>query len=173
MSGPGADELLHFLIACKISVLEKVFHKNVSLVGIEFNRLTSTCWYWAELKKLCRALHNSMQSWLLYWITSIAGSFLRLTQFMSSQSPFFLTISLILLSKNSYLVLLTVLLNIFQSSRCLDCWYLLRSLLQSLFYQAFDHFVMLTFLECLNHILLMLYAIFWTIDSRILTLEME
>ena len=45
LSGPGADELLHFLMACKISVLEKVFHEDISLVGILFNRLTSTCQY--------------------------------------------------------------------------------------------------------------------------------
>ena len=176
LSGPGTDELLHFLMACKISVLEKVFHKDVFLVGISFNKLTFTCWHWAELKKLCRVLHrsgNSIQGWLLYQITSMAGSFLHLTQFISSQGPFFLTILLILLSKNSRLVLLTVPLNIFQSSRCLDCRYLLRSLLQLLFHQALDHCIMLTFLECLNHILSMLYTIFWTINSRILTLEME
>ena len=40
---PGTDELLHFSMAYKISVLEKVFHEDVSLVGISFNRLTSTC----------------------------------------------------------------------------------------------------------------------------------
>ena len=39
----GTDELLHFSMAYKISVLEKVFHEDVSLVGISFNRLTSTC----------------------------------------------------------------------------------------------------------------------------------
>ena len=58
LSGPGADELLHFLMACKISVLEKVFHEDISLVGILFNRLTSTCRYWTKLKELCRALHR-------------------------------------------------------------------------------------------------------------------
>ena len=156
---PGTDELLHFSMAYKISVLEKVFHEDVSLVGISFNRLTSTCWYWAELKELYRVLYKSdnlIQGQLLYRITLIAGSFLYLTQFMSSQGPSFLTVLSILLSKNLCLVLLTVSLNIFQSSRYLNCRYLLRSLLQSLFHQALDYFMMLTFLECLNHILSML-----------------
>ena len=176
LSGPGADELLHFPMACKISFLENLFHVNVSLVGISFKRFTSTYWLWAELKELWRALHKSeniIQGWSLYWIASMARSFLHLTQYMSSQGPFFLTISLILLSKNSCLVLLTIPLKIFQSSRCLDCWYLLRSLLQLSFHYALEHFVMLTFLEFLNQILSILKAIFCTTDSRFSTLEME
>ena len=92
---------------------------------------------------------------------------------MSSQGPFFLIILLILLSKNSHLVLLTVPLKIFQSSRHLDCWYLLRSLLQLLFHYALERFVMLMFLEFLNQILSILKTIFYTTDSRFSMLEME
>ena len=103
----------------------------------------------------------------------MARSFLCLTQYMSFQGPFFLIILLILLLKNSCLVLLTIPLKIFQSSRYLDCQYLLRSLLQLSFHHALEHFVMLIFLEFLNQILSILKAIFCTTDSRFSTLEME
>ena len=109
----------------------------------------------------------------MYQIASMARSFLHLTQYMSSQDLFFLTISLILLSKNSHLVLLTVPLKIFQFSRHLDCQYLLRSLLQLAFHHALERFMMLMFLEFLNQLLSILKAIFCTTNSRFSTLEME
>ena len=131
LSGLGDDELLHFLITCKSSFLEKGAHVKASLEGISSNKLISTWWLCAELKDLYRAFHRSdilIHGWLLKWITSIASNFLFFTQFISFQSShFLLMISLILLSKNLYLVLLTVSLNFFQSLSCLVCLYVSRS----------------------------------------------
>ena len=107
-------------------------------------------------------------------MASIAGSFLFLTQFMSFYRPYFLlAISLIFSSKKLYFVFLIVSLNFFQSSNYFDCLYLLRSFWQLLSYQALEFFVMLTFLECLCHMLSTFVAKKFTISSSMLLLRIE
>ena len=58
-------------------------------------------------------------------------------------------ISWILLSKNIFLAILTNFLYLVQSVLLLDVWYLVRSLLYSLFHYTLEYLVMLTFLEYL------------------------
>ena len=107
-------------------------------------------------------------------MASIAGSFLFLIQFMSShRSHFLLIISSILVSKKLCFVLLTVPLNFFQSFNYFDCLYILRSLQQLSSHQALECFMMLTFLECLCHILSTLMASELTISSSILLSRMK
>ena len=76
------------------------------------------------LKELWRTVHRlsgERQGEPLYLIALVAGSFLFLTQFISSQGPRLLfVISLILLSKNDLLASLVVDLKVFQESRLLD-----------------------------------------------------
>ena len=73
---------------------------------------------------------------------------------MSFQRPQFLTtISWILVSKNLYLVFLTMLLKFFQSSTHFEAWYLTSLLLHSLFYHNLECFVILMIFEFLNQIL--------------------
>jgi len=122
LSGPEADELLYFSMACLSSFLENGYQGCFALADISSNRLVSTCQLWAELNDPCKAFQKSsslMQGWPLKWIALIAGSFLFLTQFINSQGlHFLLVISSIFPSKNSCLALLMVFLNFFQSSIC-------------------------------------------------------
>ena len=163
LSGLEDDELLHFLMACKSSSLEKEAHVITSLNSISSNRLVLNWWLWVELNDLCSILYRSdnlMYGWPSNWIASIAGSFILLTQFISSQDLHFLLTTLsILLLKNLHFVLLTVPSNFFQSLSCLVCLYVLRSLLQLLSYQALECLVMLTILECLCHMFSVLLEI--------------
>ena len=133
MSGPGVKELLHFSMVLMSSSFEKEAYSVTSLLGISYSRLILIWQFWAELKDLCSASQRSLssiQGWSLYWIAFIARSFLFLIQFISSHElQFLLAISSIFSSK-LYLVLLTILLNLFQSSNCLDCLYISRSLQQ-------------------------------------------
>jgi len=177
LSSPGVKELLHFLMALMSSSFEKGTHFIISLSGISSNRLILTWQFWVELKDLWSAsykLSSSMQGQLLYWMASVAGSFLFLTQFMSSQElQFLLAISLIFPLKKFCFVFLTVPLNFFQSFSCLNCLYVSRSLQQLLSHQALECLVMLTFLECLYHILSILLASNWTMASRMSMLWIE
>ena len=81
-------------------------------------------------------------------------------------------ISWILVSKNSCLVFLTVLLKFFQSSKCLKDLYFSNSLWYSLFYHDFECMVILTIFECLNQILSILHMKSCTICSRFFLLLM-
>ena len=107
-------------------------------------------------------------------MASIAGSFLFLTEFISSyRLHFLLAISSILPSKKLHFILLTIPLNLFQSSNCFHCLYVLRSFQQLLSYQALECFVILTFLECLYHILSMLIENELTTSSSVVLLRIE
>ena len=90
----------------------------------------------------------------MYLIASGAGSFCLLTQLMSSYRPrFLLAISVILRSKNIFLVFFTVLQKDFQSLSFFKDLYLLRSLLQFLFHQLLECLVMLVSFAFLFYIL--------------------
>ena len=121
LSGPRADELLHFSIVLINSCLEKGFQLLIGLLGISFKTWILISLIWAELKKLCRAIQRSSSSIYgcpLYWIALIAGSLCFLIQFMRSHRPhFLLVISSILSSKKDILVFLTILLKLHQFSR--------------------------------------------------------
>ena len=112
-----------------------------------------------------------MHSWLLKCIASVAGRFLLLTQFMSSQGLYFLlVISLIFLSKKFCFIFLTILLNLFQSSSCWVCLYVSKSLWQLSFHHILEYLVMLITLECLCYILSILFVNNWMMVLRDLTL---
>ena len=122
--GPEVNKLLHLAI-----VLVNSSSKNKTQVedrkDVISLRMFSSMWQcWAVLKEECSTCQRSLisrQSQSLYLITSIAGSFYLLTQFMSSQgSCFLLAISWILRSKNKHFVFLTVLQKVFQSSKLFD-----------------------------------------------------
>ena len=134
-------------------------------------------WQWrVVLNVLWRAFHKlsgERHGLPLYLIASVAGRFLFLTQFISSQGPRLLfAISWILLSKKECLASLTVDLKDFQLSRLLDSLYLFRARLHK-----FDHYC----LECLDifdlfvfldHICLMIDPSRLTIWFRHSTLSM-
>ena len=128
LSGPGTDELLHFLIASISLFLENKFHSVVGLSGILSRKWLSTSLSWAELKDLWRAFQRSsslIHRHSLYWMASTAGSLHFLTQFISSHRPHFLFVILsIFSSKKEHLDFLTVLLKSFQFSKLWDCQYL-------------------------------------------------
>ena len=135
LSGPGTNELLHFLIASIILFLENDFHSIVGLSGISSRKWVLTSLSWAELKDLWRVFHrssNSMHSHPLYWIASIAGILCFLTQFISSHGLHFLfAILFIFLLKNECLDFLTMLWSIllywlFSNiwPKCLQYWLL-------------------------------------------------
>ena len=123
LSDLGVELLLYLLMDIKNSSFEKGGYLVAILSGISSSNKVLTCQYWAELNNLWRACHRlliSRYSCLLYLITSMAGSFYLLTQFMSFHSLFLLfEISCILASKDSLLVLLTAFLELFQSFNCL------------------------------------------------------
>ena len=120
LSGPGADELLYLLIADLNSVLENRLHHWDGLCFTLFRMLGSTWRCRAVLKELWSEFHKLSgvrHEWPSCLIASVAGSFLLLTQFISSHRPRLLfAISWILLSKKVRLVFLTVFLNVFQFS---------------------------------------------------------
>ena len=120
LSGPGAEESLHLLIADLNSVLENGLYHWDGLCFTSFRMLGSTWRCKAVLKELWSKFHklsdvrHGQPSCL---IVSVAGSFLFLTQFISSYRPWLLfAISWILLSKKVRLTSLTVFLNVFQFS---------------------------------------------------------
>jgi len=92
---------------------------------------------------------------------------------MSSHGPHFLLVVLLIFSLKKIHFILTILLNFFQSSRCLDCQYMLRSLWQFSFHHTLECLVMFTFLEYLYQVLLMLMASIWTMFLRALILWIE
>ena len=123
LSGPGEDESLYLLIADLNSYLENGFYPWDGLCATLLRMLKSTWWWSAILKELWRAFHKLSgvrHIWSSNLITSVAGSFLFLTQFISSHGPWLLfAISWILLSKKDCLASLTVFLNDFQFLRLL------------------------------------------------------
>ena len=170
MFSPRVNKLLHFSIAEMSSSFEKKAHDVTSLSGISVKRLISTWQLWAELKDIWSAIYRSFSSiygWPLYWIASIARSFLFLIQFISFQElHFLLVISLIFPSKNSHFIFLMVLLNFFQSLSHLECLYISKSLQQLSSHQALECLVILATLEYLCQILSMLLENVWTMVSR-------
>jgi len=156
LSGPRADELLHFSMVLMSSSLENEVQDSVSLSGISSKSWRLTSWNWAELKELWSMFYKSsnlMHSHLLNWITLTTKSLYFLTQFINSHGPhFLLVISVILSSKNTHLDFLTVFLKFFQFSRLQNCQYLSRFLWQSSFHHILEYLVILTILECLNQI---------------------
>ena len=93
LSGPGANELLHLLIADLNLFLENGLHPWEGLRSTLLRILRSTWWFRAVLKELWSTFHrlsrvrHGCQLWL---IVSIAGSFLLLIQFTSSHGPWLL-----------------------------------------------------------------------------------
>ena len=168
LSGPGVDELLHFLIISINSFLAKEFYSSVGLLEISSKMWISISLVWAELKKLCRAIQRSLSSiheCPSYWIASITESFHFLIQFISFHGPHFLfAISYILSSKKRHFVFLTVLLKLCQFSRLWYAWYLSRDSQHSLFHHT---------LEFLCHNSSTLDASRWTISLRISAFGME
>ena len=176
LSGPGVNELLHFIIELLNSSSENSINFVIGLFGISSNKSRLIWQFCTKLNNECKACHRSSSfrhSWPLYWIASIVRSLHFLTQFMSSQgSYFFATISWILISKNVHLVFLMTLLKFFQFLTHFKTLYLLSSLWHSLFHYNFKCFVILTVFECLNQILSVLSVNFCTVHSRISLLEM-
>ena len=157
LSGPGADELLHLIIAFKNSSLKKEGHSSRDLLGISSRISKSTLQSCARLKVKWRAYQRlliSRHSQLLYLMASATGRFFFLTQFISFQGPLALfDISWIFWSKNNHLVHLTVFLNCFQSAKLLIVLYFSKSLLQLVFHQLFKCFKILMILEFLSQAL--------------------
>ena len=123
LSGPGADKSLYLLIADLNLVLENGLHCWDGLCFTSFRMLRSTWQCRAVLKELWSEFHKLSDvryGWPSCLIASVAGSFLFLTQFISSHGlQLLFAISWILLSKKVCLVSLTVFLNVFQFSRLL------------------------------------------------------
>ena len=133
LSRSRVDKLLYLVMELINSSSENRTHFIDCLFEISSNMPMSTCWSWAILKNKWRVYQRfliSRQGQLLHLIASTAESLCLLTQFMSSYgSHFLLVIFWILRSKKEYLVHLTVFLNYFQFSICLDDLYFLRFLL--------------------------------------------
>ena len=121
LSGSGAEALLQLAIAILNSFFENKGQGEVGFSDIS-SRISMSTWQWrAVLNMEWSIFYKSLISrhcWSLYLMVSMVGNLCLLTQFMSSQGPYFLlVISWILTSKNNCLVVLTLLLNIFQFSR--------------------------------------------------------
>ena len=170
LSRPGADKLLHFLIASISLILENEFHSDVGLSGISSRKWVFTSLSWAELNDLWRTFQrfsSSVHRCPSYWMASTAGSLYFLTQFMSSHGPHFLFAILFIFSlKKEYLDSLTVLLKSFQFSRLWDYWYLYSIWQQSLFHHTLKCLVILTVFKCLNQMFSILVAKSWTTSSK-------
>ena len=127
LSRLNMNELLYLAIVLLNSLVEKKAYTITSLDRISFSILGLTYQFCAELNDWWSACYRSSSSkhgCLLYHKASIAGSFCFLTQFMSFQDIwFFKATSWILSLKNNYFVFLTVFLNTFQLSICLDILY--------------------------------------------------
>ena len=171
LSGPGADELLHFSIALINSCLEKGFQLLIGLLGISSKTWISISLVWAELKELCRVIQRSsslIYECPSYWIALIAGSLCFLTQFMRFyRLHFLLAISSILSSKKDLLVFLTMLLKLRQFSRLQERQYFSSDRWQSLFHHALECLVIFISLEFFCHDSSMLDEIDWTISLRV------
>ena len=133
LSSPGVNELLQLPKVNPNSSFEKGVQIEVCLFPILSKMLVST-WQWStELKEEWSMFHKLLRewhSWLSYLMASMAGNLHLLTQFMSSQGlHLLLATSWILVSKKALLVVLTIFLNNFQSSRHLDSLYMLRDCL--------------------------------------------
>ena len=125
LSSPGVDRLLHLEMALTNSFSEKGLQFVTSLLKTSSSKSKLIWQFWAALKDMWRACHKSsslMYGWLLYWIALMARSFHFLIQFISFYgSQFLLAISWIFKLKKLHFILLTVLLNHFQSSILLEC----------------------------------------------------
>ena len=123
LSGPGANKLLHLLIALLNSCMEKGSHKEVVLLSILLSTSTSTWRSIVWLNVSWRAPHRLsgvMHSYPLNFIASVASNLCLLIQFINSQGPQLLfATSWIFRSKKECLVFLTTLLNVFQFFRLL------------------------------------------------------
>ena len=169
--GPGAEESIHLWMADLNSYLENGFQIWQGLHSTSFRILKST-WRWrAVLKELWRAFHKLLgekHDMLLYLIASVVGSFLFLTQFISSQGPrLLLVISCILLSKKDYLASLTVDLKTFQLSRLLDDLKLFRARLHELDHHCLECFDILDLFVFLDHICSMIDPSWLMIQLRL------
>ena len=124
LSGPGAEESLHFAIACLSSSLEKGAHRAMGLWSILLRISILICQFWAVLKVLCRASHRlsrDKHGWPLCLMASVVGSLSLLIQLVSFQGLFLLlVISWILSSKYDLLAFMTTFLKVFQFSSDLD-----------------------------------------------------
>ena len=124
LSGPRVEELLQLTIALLNSSLENGAQEDDDLSMISSRMLISTLQWKAVLNVKWSACQRSSMvryGWSLYFMALMAGNFYLLTQFMSFQGLCFLfKISWILRSKKDHLVVLTIFLKIFQSSRLLD-----------------------------------------------------
>ena len=124
LSGPGADELLHLIIACLNSSIENGFHVVVVLNPISLRTSVLTWWWSVVLKMAWRApykLSGVRHGWPSYLMALVVGSLHLLIQFVNSQGPWLLfATSWIFMSKYDLLVFLTTFLNFFQFSRLLD-----------------------------------------------------
>ena len=123
LSGPGADELLHLLITCLNSSLEKGYHCEVGLQSISLSTFRLTYQLRVVLNMLWRAsqrLSEDRHGWPSYLMASMAGSLHLLIQFISSQGLWLLlATSWILALKKSLLTFLTTFLKFFQFLRLL------------------------------------------------------
>ena len=87
---PGADELLHLVMAFINSSLENGGHSFRALSENSLRILILTWWFCARLNvewRVCQRLLISRYRQLLYLMASMAERFLFLTQFISSQGP--------------------------------------------------------------------------------------
>ena len=124
LSGPGAEESLHFVITCLNSSLENGAHRAIGLWSILLRISMLVCRFCAVLKVLCRVFHKisgNKHSWPLCLMTLVTGSHRLLIQLVSSQGLFLLlVISWILFSKYNLLTFLMTFLKFFQFSRDLE-----------------------------------------------------
>ena len=170
LSSLGVDELLQLSKVILNFSFENGTQVKVCLFPISSKMLVSTWWWSAVLKEEWRVFHKlsrERHGWLLYLMAFTAGNLCLLTQFMSSQGPWLLLATFwILVSKKALLVVLTIFLNNFQSSRHLNSQYMLRDRLQSLFYHILEYFVILTLLALAFQARLILAANRLTTCSR-------
>ena len=124
LSGPEAEESLHFVIACLNSSLKNGAHRAVGLWSILLRISMLVCWFCAVLKVLCGAFHRlsrDKHSWPLCLMALVAGSHYLLIQLVSSQWLFLLlAIFWILSLKYDLLTFLMTFLKFFQFSRDLE-----------------------------------------------------
>ena len=124
LSGLGADELLHLIIARLNSSIENSSQVVVVLNPISL-RISVSTWQWSTVLKVAwRALYKLSgvrHGWLSYLMALIVGSLCLLIQFINSQGPQLLfATSWIFMSKYNLLVFLITFLKFFQFSRLLD-----------------------------------------------------
>ena len=124
LSSLEVEKLLQLAIVLLNFSLENGAQEDDDLSTISSRILISTLWWRAMLNvewSACQKSSMVRHGWLLYFIALITGNFHLLTQFISSQGPYFLfKISWILRSKKDCMVVLTFFPKIFQSSRLLN-----------------------------------------------------